>query len=90
MKQGGAPKGKRPSTELKERDKREHADPALKEKRLLDESGKRRCFFQPKAAQKMSDTGKSVPMPSDTPVHEYTTTPGTDTVLTPSQPAYDF
>ena len=87
MKQGGAPKGKRPSTELKERDKREHADPALKEKRLLDESGKRRCFFQPKAAQKMSDTGKSVPMPSDTPVHEYTTTPGTDTVLTPSQPA---
>ena len=86
MKLGGAPTGKRASTEFKERDIREHADPSLKEKRLQEERAKRRCFFKPSLTA--SEPGTSVPGPTDMHMDEYTPTPGTDTALAPSEPAH--
>ena len=45
MNLGGAPTGKRASTELRDRKIREEADPAFKDKRLEEERASKRRFF---------------------------------------------
>ena len=86
MNKGGAPKGKRASTDIRERERREAADPALRHQRLEEDAAKRRRFaalLAPKTPNILS-TCSSEGMPMDTLVPEYSPSPATEAVITPS------
>jgi hypothetical protein len=78
MKLGGARKGKRLVTVLREREKREAADPSLKEQRVQQEKASILGFFEPRTTPKPPSTSSSMCMPVDLP------TAATDAGFTPS------
>ena len=85
MNQGGAPKGKRASTLHRDREKREDADPLLKDKRLAERAEKRRFIERLKGPS----TTSSEHMSTNTDVPQSTHAPLVDTLDAPSHAPVD-
>jgi hypothetical protein len=83
---GRAPKGKRASTLHRDREKREEADPLLKDKRLAEERAGKRRFIE---RLKGPSTTSSEHMSTNTDVPQSTHAPLVDTLDAPSHAPVD-